>query len=103
MDCSDSPTNLLRTSLGPIDMNAACASPETAFANCVLPVPGGPYKRIDAGAALTPCKIKKDMSYYKSIERNNNIEALDIPVNTDCANDGGNAKGNNISSSLSFA
>ena len=33
MDASDSPTNLLKTSLGPTDIKAACASPATALAN----------------------------------------------------------------------
>ena len=43
-DASDSPTNLLRMSLGPTERNAAWASPATALASFVLPQPGGPNK-----------------------------------------------------------
>ena len=54
MDASDSPTNFDRTSEGPMDRKAACASPATALASFVLPQPGGPYRSMDAATALTP-------------------------------------------------
>ena len=37
-----SPTNLLSKLLGLRKSRVACASPATAFASCVFPVPGGP-------------------------------------------------------------
>lgn len=55
---SDSPTNLLKISLGPTGIRAACASPAKARASCVFPHPGGPCRRIDAGADRTPTQIK---------------------------------------------
>jgi hypothetical protein len=58
MDASDSPTNLLRISLGPADKKAASASPAIALASWVFPQPGGPKSKIEADNDRTPTKME---------------------------------------------
>ncbi len=99
-------------SLGPIDRKAACASPATALASFVLPHPGGPWSRIEAGAALIPTTTTKtteecylvmneaELSLYSNAREANFTHA---PVNTESAISGGSARGNSASSNRSFA
>ena len=63
------PTIASMNSDAAIEKNAACASPATARASNVLPVPGGPYSK-------TPCGMRPpSLTYRSGVRRKSTISA----------------------------
>ena len=73
------PTNISINSAAEIEMNGTPASPATAFASKVLPVPGGPIKRAPLGI-LAPNSVYLSGYFKKSTISVNSSFASSTPA-----------------------
>ena len=73
------PTNISINSAAEIEMNGTPASPATALASNVLPVPGGPIKRAPFGI-LAPIYEYLSGDFKKSTISTNSYLASSIPA-----------------------
>ena len=73
------PTNISINSAAEIEMNGTPASPATAFASIVFPVPGGPINKAPLGI-LAPNKVYLSGSFKKSTISFNSSFASSIPA-----------------------
>jgi hypothetical protein len=73
------PTNISMNSAAEIEINGTPASPATAFARSVLPVPGGPIKRAPLGI-FAPIYVYLSGAFKKSTISTNSYFASSTPA-----------------------
>ena len=73
------PTNISINSAADIEIKGTPASPATAFARSVLPVPGGPIKRAPLGI-LAPINVSLSGDFKKSTISTNSYLASSTPA-----------------------
>ena len=73
------PTNTSMNSAAEIDMNGTPASPATAFASIVFPVPGGPISNAPLGI-FAPTFVYRSGYFKKSTISINSYLASSIPA-----------------------
>ena len=73
------PTNISTKSEPEIEKNGTPASPATALATRVFPVPGGPYRSTPLGI-LAPSALKRSGFFRKSLISSSSSRASSIPA-----------------------